>query len=57
MRFDLILDLSGDMALIIVVAYLIGRSKFIANCVNQPLTLHNWFALSCIFSTLSILGT
>ncbi|MDF2499542.1 MAG: ypdA 2 [Anaerosporomusa subterranea] len=57
MRFDLVLDLSGDMALIIVVAYLIGRSRYIANCVNQPLALHNWFSLTCIFSTLSILGT
>jgi two-component system sensor histidine kinase LytS len=45
------------MALIIVVAYLIGRSKYIANCVSQPLTLSHWFALTSIFSTLSILGT
>ena len=57
MNFDLVLELSGDMALIIVVAYLISRSKYIARCVSQPLTLQNWFALTCIFSTLSILGT
>lgn len=57
MRFDLILDLSGDMALIIVVAYLIGRSKYVASCVNQPLNLRHWFSLTCIFSILSILGT
>lgn len=57
MRFDLILDLSGDMALFLVVAYLIGRSKYIANCVSKPLKLPHWFVLTCVFSTLSILGT
>ncbi len=57
MRFDLIQDLSGDMALLALAAYLIGRSGLIAKCVNQPLNLRNWFILTGIFSALSMLGT
>jgi len=57
MSFGLILNLSGDMALLALVAYLIGRSKHIANCVSQPKSLQNWFTMTLIFSTLSILGT
>lgn len=56
-NFHIILSLMGDMALIALVAYLIGRSSFIANCVNQPLNTRNWLALTVIFSVLSILGT
>lgn len=54
---DIVLSLLGDMALIALVAYLLGRSKFIANCVSQPMNVRNWFALTGIFSILSILGT
>lgn len=57
MRFDLVLDLSGDMALLALAAYLIGRSRLIANCVNQPLHFRSWFVLTCIFSVLSMFGT
>lgn len=57
MRFDLVLDLSGDMALITLVAYLFGRSRYIAKCVSQPMNWRHWCALTFIFSTLSILGT
>lgn len=57
MNFDLILNLSGDMALITLAAYLIGRSNYIAKCVSQPLNLRHWLALTVIFSSLSILGT
>lgn len=57
MSLGLILNLSGDMALLALVAYLIGRSKHIANCVNQPMSLQNWVTMTLLFSTLSILGT
>lgn len=57
MRFDLIQDLSGDMAILALVAYLIGRNRLIANCVNQPLNFRNWVILTGIFSVLSIFGT
>jgi two-component system sensor histidine kinase LytS len=57
MNFDLILNLSGDMALLALVAYLIGRSNFIASCVNQPMNIRHWFALTFLFSILSLLGT
>lgn len=56
-NFSIILNLLGDMALIALVAYLIGRSTFIANCVNQPMNMRHWLALTAIFSILSILGT
>lgn len=56
-NFHIILNLLGDMALIALVAYLIGRSTFIANCVNQPLNFRHWLALTFIFSILSIMGT
>ena len=57
MRFDLIQDLSGDMAVLALVAYLIGRNRLIANCVNQALNFRNWAILTGIFSVLSIFGT
>lgn len=56
-NFTIILDLLGDMALISLVAYLIGRSSYIANCVNQQLTIRSWLVFTVIFSVLSILGT
>lgn len=57
LNFDIVLNLLGDMALIALVAYLLGRSRFIASCVSQPMNMRHWFALTCIFSILSILGT
>ncbi|MCX7779783.1 MAG: histidine kinase [Negativicutes bacterium] len=57
MNFNLVLNLAGDMALLALVAYLIGRSKFIANCVSQPMNFRHWLALTSIFSVLAILGT
>lgn len=57
MRFDLILELSGDMALITLVAYLIGRSKYLADWVSQPIRFRHWLSLTLVFSVLSILGT
>lgn len=57
MNLDIIFNLLGDMALIALVAYLIGRSKFVASCVNQPMNMRHWLALTILFSTLSILGT
>lgn len=57
LKFDIVLNLLGDMALIALVAYLLGRSRFIAGCVNHPMNMRHWFILTVIFSTLSILGT
>lgn len=57
MRMDIILNLLGDMALIALVAYLIGRSNFIASYVNQSMNVKHWLALTLLFSLLSIMGT
>ncbi|SMC69972.1 LytS/YhcK type 5TM receptor domain-containing protein [Sporomusa malonica] len=57
LNLDIVLNLLGDMALIALVAYLLGRSRFIASCVNLPMNIRHWFVLTVIFSILSILGT
>lgn len=54
---DIALTLLSDMALIALVAYLIGRSKYIVACVNRPTVFRHWLTLTVIFSLLSILGT
>ena len=51
------LSLLSDMALIAMVAYLIGRSQYIVACVNKPTVFSHWLTLTSIFSLLSILGT
>lgn len=53
----LLLELLRDMSLIALVAYLIGRSRFIINCVQSPTRLRSWMALSAIFSFISIIST
>lgn len=50
-------SLLSDMALIAMVAYLIGRSQYIVACVNKPTVFRHWLTLTSIFSLLSILGT
>lgn len=53
----LILNLTGDMSLIALTAYLIGRNRYITTCAAKPGTTTHWLTLTAIFSGLSILGT
>jgi len=54
---NIALNLISDMALIALVAYLIGRSRYIVDCANQPANFKHWATLTAIFSVLSIMGT
>jgi two-component system sensor histidine kinase LytS len=53
----MLLDLLGDGALIAIAAYLIGRNKFISDCVNTPTRGRCFATLVAIFASLSIMGT
>lgn len=54
---NIALNLVSHMALIALCAYLVGRSRYIVACVNQPTIFPHWLTLTSIFSILSILGT
>lgn len=53
----MLLDLLSDGALIAIAAYLIGRNKFIAECVTTPHRPRCFATLVAIFAPLSIMGT
>ncbi|MDU2065913.1 MAG: LytS/YhcK type 5TM receptor domain-containing protein [Sporomusaceae bacterium] len=53
----LIPELLSEMALIAMVAYLIGRNKYLVNCMIRPATFSSQLVLTLIFSSLSIMGT
>ncbi|SDF69489.1 LytS/YhcK type 5TM receptor domain-containing protein [Sporolituus thermophilus] len=57
MKFELILELMGDMALLAMTANFIGRNRYIASCAERPTAPRCWLTLTIIFSVLSILGT
>ncbi|MEN6413077.1 MAG: LytS/YhcK type 5TM receptor domain-containing protein [Veillonellales bacterium] len=57
MNLDLFLHLSINMSFIALAAYLVGRSKFIIRCAENPSKLPHWLILSLIFSLLSAVGT
>lgn len=54
---DMLLELLSDGALIAIVAYLVGRNKFIAECVATPHRPKCFATLVAIFAPLSIMGT
>jgi Putative regulator of cell autolysis len=57
MSVEMLLDLLSDGALIAIAAYLIGRNKFIAECVYNPNLGRSFATLVAIFAPLSIIGT
>lgn len=57
MNVNMLLDLLGDGALIAISAYLIGRSRFIVECVYTPHRGRCFLTLVAVFAALSIMGT
>jgi two-component system, LytTR family, sensor histidine kinase LytS len=57
MSGDLLLELVSDMSFIAMVAYLIGRSKYMIGCIQSPENWQNRVSLFSIFSLVSIMGT
>ncbi len=53
----MLFDLLSDGALIAIVAYLIGRNRFISECVQTPTRGRCFVTLVAIFAPLSIMGT
>ena len=53
----MLLELLGDGALIAIAAYLIGRNRFISECIHTPGRPRCFATLVAIFASLSIMGT
>lgn len=57
MNISMLLDLLSDGALVAIAAYLVGRNRFIIDCVHTPYRARCFLTLVAVFSGLSIMGT
>ena len=57
MTISMMLVLFSHVTLVIVAAYVIGRSRYLTECIKHPTRGFNWVALTLAFSMLAIIGT
>ncbi len=54
---DLVINLFSSVSLVVMVAYLIGRSRYLIHCIKYPNQPKNMLLLIVIFSIVSMIGT
>lgn len=57
MNIEQLVSLFSALSLVVVVAYFIGRNKFLIYCVKHPENFKCFISLLVIFTTLSVIGT
>ena len=57
MTISMMLVLFSHVSLVVVLAYIIGRSRYLTECIKHPTRGFNWLALTLAFSMLAIIGT
>ena len=57
MSISMILVLFSHVSLVVVLAYIIGRSRYLTDCIKHPTRGFNWVALTLAFSLLAVIGT
>lgn len=57
MSFSMMLVLFNHVSMVIVLAYIIGRSRYLTECIKHPTRGFNWLALTGVFSILAVIGT
>lgn len=57
MTISMMLVLFSHVTLVIVAAYVIGRSRYLTECIKHPTRGINWVPLTLSFSMLAIIGT